>query len=160
MILVLATSTKQSVPVAPSVGKTGGSYSTALAATAESRAPGDVPEVSRTEGHWCGPVEETKCSPHRGGTSLETPWLATCWAHKASRKAWLLRSGQKAATGSYSLRGVRRQLMRLNFPQGQKDLWSLLPVVFSCFLKNPNKATLPHSPPPAPTTKKHRFDGP
>lgn len=41
--------------------------------------------------------------------------------------------GRNLATGSYSLREVRRQVMRLNFPQGKKDLWSLLPVVFSCF---------------------------
>lgn len=41
--------------------------------------------------------------------------------------------GRKLAMGSYSLREVRRQLMRLNFPQGKKDLWSLLPVVFWCF---------------------------
>lgn len=72
LIFVLATAIS---PRCLNVHKTGGSYSTALAATAGSRAYGDVPEVRRTEGHRSDSVKEMKHSPHEGGKSLKTCWL-------------------------------------------------------------------------------------
>lgn len=49
----------------------------------------DVPEVSGTDGHGSESAEETTRS-RQGARSLQTPRLAPCQAHKASRKPWML----------------------------------------------------------------------
>lgn len=95
-----------------------------------------------------------KRSPHEEGKSLKTPWLATCQAHKASRKPWLPKSGQKAGQEILQLERGKKAAGETEFSSGKER--SLLPAL-SClliFFKKPQQSNSSSFPTTTPNNKK------
>lgn len=95
-----------------------------------------------------------KRSPHEGGKSPKTPRLATWQAHKASRKPWLPRSGQKAGQEVLQLERGKRAAGETEFSSGKERSLLPAPSRLLMFFKKPQQSNSSSFPTTTPSNKK------